>query len=165
MPTMTSLLKESRRLLLVLATCTATTALAETQAEPDAGPAPESDIRAIIQQRWTGHYGGMTEAGERAIRDADEWQQVWKKVYSNRSPVPKVPKVDFDKQMVLAVFLGGKNGGGYAISIESVRVTDDGLQVAVNRTSPSPDEKTATALTQPFDMVVVVKTDRPVKFE
>jgi hypothetical protein len=118
----------------------------------------------VIQQRFSGHHSGMRTTGEQVIQDAEVWKQVWGQVYRTSRPQPEPPKIDFDKQTVLAVFLGNRNTGGYSIRITAVKDTGKETEVHVQRSSPRPGDITTQALTQPYDIVVIDKPDKPVRF-
>jgi hypothetical protein len=74
-----------------------------------------------------------------------------------------VPKIDFTKSMAIALFLGQKPSGGYGVAIESVRVVNGDIQVAVRRMSPPPGAPVTMALTSPYHVVVVARHDGQVK--
>ena len=61
------------------------------------------------QTRFHGYYSGVTKSGEKVIDNLEAWQKVWKEVHKTVNPKPKLPPVDFKKQVVLAVFMGEKN--------------------------------------------------------
>ena len=67
-------------------------------------------------------------------------------------PAP-LPAVDFDKEMVAAVFLGEKPTGGYGVEISSAEVADRSLTVFVRETSPKPGAMVTQAINQPFHIV------------
>jgi len=127
-----------------------------------ASPAVGEEL--TIAERWTGTYSGIKTASERVIRDTGTWAKLWIQLHSIQSPVPPVPKVDFDNQIVLAVFLGEQRTGGYSIRITKLKSTDTHIEVHVERTAPPPQNDVTTALTQPYDIAVIAKPDKPVKF-
>ncbi len=129
--------------------------LAAVCAEADDGKA---------KSRFTGSYSGATKAGEQVVTDAATWEKVWKKVHSTVSPQPKLPAVDFEKHAVIAVFLGQRNTGGHGIRIKGVVEKEDFVEVVVLKTSPGPGAITTQALTQPYDMLIVPKPTKRVKF-
>lgn len=60
--------------------------------------------------QWSGHYAGRVDKGPFIIRNQAEWRFFWESVVGNYYPAPKVPAVDFDKDMVVA-WLGGRETG------------------------------------------------------
>jgi hypothetical protein len=61
--------------------------------------------------------------------------------------------------MVVAVFLGEKPTGGYAIEITRAAKTDRGIEVGYTEQTPAPGAMTIQALTQPFHIVRIPKSD------
>lgn len=73
-----------------------------------------------------------------------------------------VPNVDFAKSRVVALFMGEKNTGGYAIGIESVRQEKGKVIVKIKKSYP---QGLATmAFTQPY-MIAKIDTTRKIEFE
>ncbi len=114
--------------------------------------------------RFSGFSSGMKEAGQRVIQDAGTWEKVWKQVHDRVRPQPQVPKVNFEKQSVLAVFMGEKNSGGYSIQITQVKDAGAVTEVIVSRISPGARDVLTAVLTQPYDMLIIEKPAKPVKF-
>ena len=129
------------------------------------GAARGEDVDVPIQQRWTSSVGGVDTAGRHVIQDADAWTELWGKIHRISRPAPKLPGVDFEKQTVLAVFMGRQRTGGHSIRIASVRDTGSEVIVRVKTKSPPPGAMVTMALTHPYDVVAIAKTSKPVKFE
>ena len=62
----------------------------------------------------------------------------------------EVPKVDFAKNQVVALFLGMKKTGGYSISIDKIQEIDGKLILYKKVNRPKSDEMVTMALTNPF---------------
>lgn len=110
-----------------------------------------------------GYYCGHTSSAEYVVRDASEWQRLWKQT-RNSVPQPAVPEIDFSKEMVLGAYLGQKSSGGYGIKISRVQERDNCLEVDVKESAPEPGMITTMALTQPYHLVKTALTDKEVKF-
>src|SRR5262249_60749840 len=100
---------------------------------------------------------GSTEKNKQrlVLRKAEEFAQVWKLTQAGLNPPAETPKVDFRKHMVLAVFSGERNSGGYAITITKAVKTGKDLRVHVKETFPAPGTIVDTVITHPFHFVVV----------
>lgn len=118
----------------------------------------------IIKEWKEASPGGGNKKERVVIGKGEEWQAVWAKAYANITPPPKAPDVDFSKHMVLAVFMGEKPTTGYETRITKVVKTEKGLKVYVRETAPKPDDITGQAITAPFHMAIVPKSDVPVTF-
>lgn len=75
------------------------------------------------KQRFSGQQSGVKKPAQKVIDNLETWKKVWREVHQAVSPKPKLPKVDFEKQVVLAVFMGEKNTGGYRIQIRGMKDT------------------------------------------
>lgn len=73
--------------------------------------------------------------------------------------------VNFSNDILIAVFQGQKNTGGYGISIK--KITDDGetLTVYVQEISPGGGCMVTMALTSPYSIVKIQKTDKRITFK
>jgi hypothetical protein len=117
-----------------------------------------------VQKEWTGVQSGVAKPSNQVIEDAEAWRKIWKEIHARQKPAPDVPEIDFDKQTVLAVFMGRKPTGGYATKI--TRITDTGkrIEATVQEHAPGPGDIVTQALTSPYHMVAVPKTEKPVVF-
>lgn len=118
-----------------------------------------------------GSYSGYRDRAALVIRTEEEWQQVWERHTALLTPQPERSVVDFDKEvdfdteMVLAVFLGERPTGGFAIEITAIHKRPDTLRVLVEETAPDPDAMVTQVLTQPYHVVRLPRIDLPVEFE
>jgi hypothetical protein len=74
-----------------------------------------------------------------------------------------VPKIDFDKNMLIAVFGGRNTATSYSIIIDQINVIDDKVIVNVIKNGPQ-DAIDRPNVTGPYHMVLVPKTSLEVKF-
>lgn len=72
-----------------------------------------------------------------------------------------VPKIDFAKSRVIALFMGEKNTGGYAIGIEEIRAEGNKIIVKVKKSYP--DGMATMAFSQPY-MIVKIDTTKKIEF-
>lgn len=116
-----------------------------------------------VVKEWDGAYSAQPEAKRIVVKDEKAWEEVWQAMYGNVRPMPVIEKVDFEANMVIAVFMGTRNSGGYGIRITGI--DEDGkITAKVKQHSPPPDAMLTMALTAPFHVVVVPKSDKPVEF-
>jgi PrcB C-terminal len=104
------------------------------------------ELRRIGQ--WS--HTGIREARRMVIQDANAWAQFWSELgVGNR------PQVDFSRDVVIAVAAGERSSGGNEIVVTNVTQNNGELTAEVQETVPGPNCITASALTQPVDVVVV----------
>lgn len=117
----------------------------------------------------------ITTKQEVVIEDKDAWLAFWEEHQTGDFPsltgnfAPSsisLPKVDFTKEVVIAVFMGEQRTGGYAIGIEEINILkkEGEAVVTVDVTKPNPQDMTTQALTQPFHIIKVQKPNIPVRF-
>ena len=73
-------------------------------------------------------------------------------------------QIDFNKSMVVAVFSGQKNTGGYSIIVRRVEETEDSLRIFLTEKSPGADCFVTMAITYPFVAVEIPQTQKTVEF-
>jgi PrcB C-terminal len=66
--------------------------------------------------------------------------------------------------MVVALFMGERPTGGFAIEVTRIERTDSGLSVHYRTTRPDPAAMQPQALTQPFHLIALPRSDDPVTF-
>ncbi len=111
-----------------------------------------------------GIYSGHDERKDYVIRDLSGWGNLWDKVQSRVSPISDRPNVNFDDEMIIAVFRGIHSIGGYAIEITKIVEKENSVEVFVKETSPSPNSMVTQAFTQPYHIVKTKRVDKEVVF-
>ena len=66
--------------------------------------------------------------------------------------------------MVIFVAMGRQRTGGYSIEVANVEVVDQKLKISFKRKSPPPGAMATMALTAPFHIVAVPKSDLKAEF-
>lgn len=105
--------------------------------------------------------------GNHVIKTRQEWDDFKKKASGNNlsDGISKPEEViDFDKEMVLVVFMGPQPSGGYQIKIGKVVGKGKEVEVFVKEVNPGNCPVTL-ATTSPFDVVKVPKVDKEVVFK
>ena len=82
----------------------------------------------------------------------------------NMIPAPAVPEIDFNQDMVIAVFAGKKPSTGFSISIKDIQEEDNKMHVYYTILTPPEGAMTAQVLTQPFHIEVVPRSSKKVFF-
>lgn len=112
------------------------------------------------QIRWSGIDSGILAARNEVIRDALTWRALW----NEHAPKTTVPPVDFTHQMVIAIFLGERPTGGYRVEITKIRTLPDQLAVEYQEVLPEEGMVHSQALTYPYVMKVIPKTNLFIHF-
>ena len=99
------------------------------------------------------------------IQDTETWTGVWNQhVQFMVFPLPP-PVMNFSKYTVIAVFMGEVGTGGYGIEVYDIVDAGSSIIVKVEKTEPGPRCIVTQALTQPYHIVQIAKTDKEVSFE
>lgn len=109
-------------------------------------------------------YSGIADKQRLVIRDREAWRDVWKRIYSLRSPTPPLPEIDFAREMLVVAAMGEQSNGGYGILIDSASERDKSLEIKVRSISPGKGCMTTQALTAPVDVVRLPKSERAIVF-
>ena len=103
------------------------------------------------------------DAGRQAsARSTEEWTALWRLHAGERTR----PNVDFNRDVVVAVFMGTRPTAGFSVEIVGVRQEGQALIVSYKETRPAPDTLTAQVLTSPYHIVAVPRgSTTDVRFE
>jgi hypothetical protein len=139
-------------------------------AESPAGGLPLVDLpgQAVavtpVGERYPSYYSGFEQSARIVVEDAEEWAQVWSRLWNNQHPVPPLPAVDFSREVVVVAAMGTRPNGGYSIRVQAAAVHEGSLTVRVVETSPGSRCVTTQAITTPTDVVRVARSGLPVRF-
>jgi hypothetical protein len=137
-------------------------ALALMLAAAAAGPinmqqAATTTVRTIDK----GTQSNVDSAKQAAAHTPQEFAALWR-AHNYDKPAPKV---DFAKEMVVAVFMGSRPTAGFSVEILSAAERGGQLVVTYRERMPSEGAMTAQILTAPYHIAAISKTDKPVSFE
>lgn len=94
-------------------------------------------------------------------RTQAEWAALWK-LHAGDKPLPKV---DFDKSTVVAVFLGTRMTAGFSVAIVGTHADGDALVVEFEEKRPGRDSITAQVITTPAAIAAIPKFAGEIRFE
>jgi hypothetical protein len=127
------------------------------------GPIPPRRFDDATSSRFRSQ-SGLAEAGQQVVRDAGAWSALWARITRGSGPDAGLPAVDFGREMVLVAAMGRRATGGYTVTIEAVDEAGGEWVARVAEQSPGPRCGTTQAVTAPADVVVVPRTDRPIRW-
>jgi hypothetical protein len=116
-------------------------------------PVNQSSNRFPFKTVTKGTRSGVRESAQFVIRTQAQWEDLWHKHSSITKNASPAPAVDFEHEMVAAVFLGEKPTGGYAIEIVGAELIDRSLNILFRENAPAPGAIVTQAFTQPFHIV------------
>lgn len=115
-----------------------------------------------------GNQSGCKKRALFAISDAGEWQRVWGIHTSGLEEAPRMPKVDFSRQTVLAILSGERTDGRFLQVSQIVRSPQEtvvyfttGAEESWLNISVMPKAEESA---QPYAFLVIDKPAAPVRF-
>ncbi|MBF7090371.1 protease complex subunit PrcB family protein [Flavobacterium sp. ALJ2] len=81
---------------------------------------------------------------------------------TNPCPTSVNPTIDFTKNYLIGIFSGPKPTSGYEIKISSIVENSCEIIVQYYEKEPLPNEEVNTPATNPYDFVLIPKTDKPI---
>lgn len=97
-----------------------------------------------------GSFSFEKEKKEVIIDNSDDLKKLWEEIYSPQSIPENLPHVDFQKDIVIALFLGQRPTAGYVPEIVNVIDGSSEVIVVLREKSPPPDSLQAQVVTQPY---------------
>ena len=125
-----------------------------------AGCAGVPAANAQEDTEWRGSRGGKVAFSVVVARTASVWWDLWDGI---GRPPPQ--ELDANREIAVAIFLGQRRTGGFGVTIESVELRDGFMVVRFQETRPGADSMVSQALTSPYLVRLIPKTDFPVAFE
>ena len=119
---------------------------------------PAAEAASGELEQWAGQQGGITTASHRVLRDAAAWDAFWPGV---QTPAPR--SLDPAREQAVAVFLGERRTGGYNVRIESATAREGRLIVTYRESPPPAGTMVTQALSSPWALVVVPRSDLAVE--
>lgn len=104
-----------------------------------------------------GPHNANAEKKNYIIKTQAEWMQLLQKIGDEL-----IAPIDFNKDMVIAVFQGQQPTGGYATEIMKILETELNLEVRIKEISPGPNCIVTQALTNPYHIVKLQKSAKEV---
>ncbi len=123
----------------------------------------KKDTSMTYQILLKGSHSNVEQAKNVVIKDKKELTKYYELYNSGRDPKILVPEVDFEKNMVVGIFLGEQTTGGFDIEIQSIKNTQEQMQIFYN--VKAPDGPAIMVMTQPFILIKVSKVDSKVIFK
>lgn len=106
-------------------------------------------------------YSLITEADTWVIKNEFAWEEF---KFHSFTDYEFLQDIDFNSHIILAVSQGQKPTGGYSISISNIFEFENHLEVNISEDNPLPNQEVTLAFTQPFQIVMIEKTEKTILF-
>ena len=116
-----------------------------------------TEIRTIAK----GDDSRLVEGRRFVVRDPHSFAAVWS---GHAGPGSSPPTIDFDTQMVVAVFAGHRPSPGFEVEVAGTHREDNALVIVVNEREPADGVVAAQVLVSPFHIVSLPRDDGEIRF-
>ena len=107
-----------------------------------------------------GTAGSIDTPRNVVVGTAEEWTALW----TANNPQAPPAKIDFARNVVVAVFLGARPTSGFEVDITAVRTAGGPTVVEYIERRPDPADVVAQVVTSPFHIVSLPRPSGPVEF-
>ncbi len=118
---------------------------------------PDLPFRLVAE----GSFGGFSSRTVAVARDAAAWATLAAGLRPARPP----DAINFPSEMAAAVFLGERPTGGYRVRIIRVAPRSGGFEIDAIEEQPHPTCPVTLALTRPFAVIAIARTDLAISVE
>ncbi len=112
-------------------------------------------------RQWKGSFCLIKDHREMIVRNRDDWRTLWHEMNGEDS---KTPRVDFEQQLVVGVFLGEKPVAGYTVSLLPAKEENGQIVVRYVVTEPAADQQAAAVIVHPYHLITIPKTNLKIIF-
>jgi hypothetical protein len=109
-----------------------------------------------------GEHNNFGNEQPQAITISDEktWQDFWHKLHGNINPMPPLPDINFNDEMVLAILDAPRSTPAMSFAVESLSKTKTELIVNVIREEPGKSCMMAQVVSEPY---IILRTQSAVE--
>lgn len=104
-----------------------------------------------------GSTSGIDKPTQQTVSTVTAWEAFWKQHTRFERTKPPVPKVDFDKEIVIVVARGSLPSGGYSLKLTRIIRTKNGVEVHYEEGNPAPGGTYTSSIVSPIEIVRLAK--------
>ncbi len=123
---------------------------------------PVANSEVAFERVLSGQLGLSQEPKNAVVKSAEEWHALFRASGPGVEPPPI--DIDWSRKMLIAVSLGSRPSGGYAVVIDGLTLKDSHWIVHARESRPAKDSLQTTMITAPFDCVATARFDGQVDF-
>jgi len=99
------------------------------------------------------------------ITTEEAWKDLLDKINTTNTVISPETTIDFTTQTVLASFMPIKKSGGYSVEITDIETQKDSLVIQTKTTSPATNSMVTQVITQPYHIVTMPISEKPITFK
>jgi len=115
----------------------------------------------------SGSDSGIKEFSKKIAKTKEEFSDLYKEHLSKQKLIttPIFPYVDFNNEMIAAIFLGERPSSGYNIKVTKVTKTNSRITIFANEETPEDKAFTYSIVTSPYTFITIPKNNLPINFD
>lgn len=106
----------------------------------------------------------VNKKGDYVIKNSSEWDILWNEIYFNTVVKPELPKINFDKHMVIAIFNGIEKVKGFNVEITKVEEINDIVYVFIKKIIPGAFCEINKSFYNSYHIVGFEKKDKKIQY-
>lgn len=135
---------------MLLFSCNGSKSTADSSKRPVTETRQSQKLYTVLSES---DYQGKDTKSYEIIKDNESLMKLYQSVNDEQ-----IPRIDFTKERIVALFLGQKNSGGYSIKVKDVVEKGGKIYVSVQETAPKAGENATMAMTNPYTIVKINST-------
>ncbi len=126
-----------------------------TNAAHPSTSAAATDLAVHRLQEWApfANASGYDTAATAVIRSTAGWRAAWARIHGGMTPMPILPAIDFNRNVVVLVAVGTQSSGGHGLAITRATVNGGAIRIDAVHTTPGIGCGVTMEVTQPVDVV------------
>jgi hypothetical protein len=108
---------------------------------------------------------GLRDPVELVVRSRKEFERIWNLLYANSVRPPRLPFVDFKREVILIIGMGRRMSAGYVIRTLSVTDRGDAIFVVYSSGGLGSEGMTIPSITSPTEVLRIERPRKPVIFQ
>ncbi len=117
--------------------------------------ATPANTEVAFERVLSGQLGLSMEAKNAVVKNVEEWRALFRASGPGIEAPPL--NIDWSKSMLIAVSLGSRPSGGYAVAIDSLTLKGSHWIVHARESRPAKDSLQTTMITAPFDCIATAR--------
>jgi hypothetical protein len=115
-----------------------------------------------FERAFGGQVSSILEPKNLVARSPEQWRAAYRPTLLGAELEPR--DFDWEKRMLIAVAIGSRPSGGYAVEIQRVQRKGSRWVVFAKETRPEPGSIQTAMITSPFDCIATPRFDGEVMF-
>lgn len=108
-------------------------------------------------------YGGYQHQHYLVITNINQLKKIYTQINLTRKPGLPLPTINFNNEIVVALFMGQKKTGGFKVEIDSlITYKDNSIDLFIK--SSAPKSMSTMAITQPFSLYKLNTSSTKISF-